>query len=129
MLPTQLQQRGPPMPVAALADQLRAAAEEVQLEDRQIIRRSLNRDFPFGRGHDVLVPVLAPSLASTECWREVPYLAYTSESGMGRILAAVWAAAGVEERREPTFSSHLATCLPQCAGRQRGCLVASEPGC
>jgi DNA-binding transcriptional LysR family regulator len=49
-----------------------------------------------------------------------PYLAYSSESGMGRILAASWEESGRRPPPTPAFSSHLATVLAMMARDGRG---------
>jgi LysR family transcriptional regulator, hypochlorite-specific transcription factor HypT len=71
-------------------------------------------------GRDVLVPVAKPSLLPCKSPAAGPYLAYTSESGMGRILAATWASAGRIPPAEPVFSSHLASVLAAMARDGRG---------
>jgi LysR family transcriptional regulator, hypochlorite-specific transcription factor HypT len=71
-------------------------------------------------GSDVLVPVAAPSLFRNGPSLEGPFLAYTSESGMGRILLAAWAAVGTKVPTEPVFSSHLASVLAAMAREGRG---------
>lgn len=71
-------------------------------------------------GEDVLVPVVAPELASRRLFDEGPYLAYSAESGMGRILAASWEESGRSRLPEPAFSSHLATVLAMMARDGRG---------
>jgi LysR family transcriptional regulator, hypochlorite-specific transcription factor HypT len=62
-------------------------------------------------GRDLLLPVAAPVVSPTG-----PHLAYSSESGMGRILAA----AGKRAPGEPAFSSHLASVLAAMARDGRG---------
>ncbi|MBO9196062.1 LysR family transcriptional regulator [Rhizobium sp. 16-449-1b] len=71
-------------------------------------------------GEDVLVPVAAPGLAAESLMDEGPYLAYSSESGMGRILAASWEESGRRPPPAPAFSSHLATVLAMMARDGRG---------
>jgi DNA-binding transcriptional LysR family regulator len=71
-------------------------------------------------GQDVLVPVAKPSLLENRKPESLPYLAYTAESGMGRILASAWAAAGVHPPGEPAFSSHLANVIVAMARDGRG---------
>lgn len=71
-------------------------------------------------GEDVLVPVAAPALAGDNLMEEGPYLAYSSESGMGRILAASWEESGRRPPAAPAFSSHLATVLAMMARDGRG---------
>lgn len=64
-------------------------------------------------GRDSLVPLCAPAAGGAPLWpladraRPVPYLAYGSASGLGRILAA----SGVAGACEPVFTSHLAATL------------------
>jgi DNA-binding transcriptional LysR family regulator len=74
----------------------------------------------IGLGTDVMVPVVAPSLVSDSILTRGPFLAYTSESGMGRILTAAWEEAGKNPPTEPAFSSHLATVLAAMARDGRG---------
>jgi DNA-binding transcriptional LysR family regulator len=76
------------------------------------------RSVPLGT--DILVPVAAPSLASAELMENGPYLAYSAESGMGRILNAAWEQSGRSLPPEPVFSSHLATMLVAMARDGRG---------
>ncbi|WP_379071925.1 LysR family transcriptional regulator [Mesorhizobium sp. UC22_110] len=76
------------------------------------------RSVPLGT--DILVPVAAPSLASDELMENGPYLAYSAESGMGRILNAAWEQSGRSLPPEPVFSSHLATMLVAMARDGRG---------
>ncbi|MDR6291840.1 DNA-binding transcriptional LysR family regulator [Inquilinus ginsengisoli] len=81
-------------------------------------RRLAGDSFPsIALGQDVLLPVAAPVLAGGAA---APYLAYTAESGMGRILAAAWAQAGRTAPAEPAFSSHLASVLAAMARDGRG---------
>jgi DNA-binding transcriptional LysR family regulator len=71
-------------------------------------------------GADVLVPVVAPSLFKSHSSLEGPFLTYTSESGMGRILIAAWASTGTMPPAESVFSSHLASVLAAMAREGRG---------
>lgn len=80
------------------------------------------RSIPLGQ--DILLPVMAPSLQPRDV-ATAPFLAYTSESGMGRILAAAWAAGGTRAPAEPVFASHLASVLATMARDGRG--VAWSP--
>ncbi len=74
-------------------------------------------------GHDALMPLVAPGADGRPRWSldtpgEVPLLAYTGESGLGRIVAAH----RFEERApglKPVFSAHLAASLlgMACDGR------------
>ena len=70
-------------------------------------------------GTDVLLPVCAPATAATAS-TESPYLGYTTESGMGRILNAAWSAAGKATPHKSVFSSHLASVLAAMARDGRG---------
>jgi DNA-binding transcriptional LysR family regulator len=73
-------------------------------------------------GHDTLVPVVAPGPEGAPRFplpgtpgEPVPHLAYSQESGMGRILAAARAAAGPRVWLEPVFTSHVASVLESMA--------------
>lgn len=71
-------------------------------------------------GTDRLLPVAAPALLAQTDPRTAKQLAYTSESGMGRILASV----REKEKRwvppAPAFTSHLASILTAMARDGRG---------
>ena len=71
-------------------------------------------------GADVLVPVVAPSLFNCSSPLEGPFLTYTAESGMGRILIAALASTGTRPPTESVFSSHLASVLATMAREGRG---------
>jgi len=71
-------------------------------------------------GEDLLVPVAAPAQASANILRDGPYLAYTAQSGMGRILRAAWEDNHRRPVAEPVFSSHLASVLAMMARDGRG---------
>lgn len=78
-------------------------------------------------GHDVLLPVTAPDeygLARHELpgSSEAPanYLAFSQQSGMGRIIAAVRAADGSRAHLLPVFTSDVATVLKAMAKDGRG---------
>jgi DNA-binding transcriptional LysR family regulator len=71
-------------------------------------------------GEDVLLPVAAPGVAGGGNLADAPQLCFTAESGMGRILAAAWAAAGREPPSQPIFASHLASVLTAMARDGRG---------
>lgn len=80
----------------------------------------LGTDFRSIRlGQDRLLPVAAPSFAPPASG-PTPQLAFSAESGMGRILAAAWAANGKEGPVAPVFSSHLAGVLTAMARDGRG---------
>lgn len=70
-------------------------------------------------GRDVLVPVAACAFGHRDL-STGPFLAYTSESGMGRILHAAWAATGRSLPQQPIFSSHLASIIVAMAREGRG---------
>ncbi|MEL3892395.1 LysR family transcriptional regulator [Ferrovibrio sp. MS7] len=78
-------------------------------------------------GMDMLVPVTAPDGAgmprhalpgSPE--QPVSYLAFSEQSGMGRILAASWAQDGCAAHLKPVFTSHVAVVLKSLAADGRG---------
>ncbi|WP_084421725.1 LysR family transcriptional regulator [Henriciella litoralis] len=71
-------------------------------------------------GEDILLPVMAPRLAERASPSETPQLAFAPESGMGRILAAAWAASGAAPPANPIFTSHLANVLTAMARGGRG---------
>jgi DNA-binding transcriptional LysR family regulator len=81
----------------------------------------LGSDFRSIRlGSDVLLPVAAPQVVAAGITSETPQLAFTNDSGMGRILAAAWAARGLPPRAQPGFASHLASVLTAMARDGRG---------
>ncbi|GAN79537.1 LysR family transcriptional regulator [Acidocella aminolytica] len=119
-----------PVTVQLTADHM-AACEKVMLEGRA--QFLLCHDHPAAAtklasnafrsvevGQDVLVPVTQPALLQAYGESNLPYLAYTSESGMGRILAASWAKTGRKPPADPSFSSHLASVLAAMARDGRG---------
>lgn len=59
-------------------------------------------------GRDRLLPVASPQLIASTAPDKRPQLAYTMESGMGRILASAWALKGAAPPARPAFASHLA---------------------
>lgn len=71
-------------------------------------------------GEDVLLPVISPRLAEEVDLAQAPHLCFTAESGMGRILAAAWAARGRSPPLRPIFTSHLASVLTTMARDGRG---------
>lgn len=71
-------------------------------------------------GEDLLVPVAAPKLESANVLRDGPFLAYTAQSGMGRILRAAWEKNNRRPLGEPAFSSHLASVLAMMVRDGRG---------
>ena len=83
------------------------------------------RSVPLGR--DVLLPVSAPDATGGALHAlpgqedsPVPFLAFSAESGMGRILAASRAQEGQPVWLEPVFTSHVATVLKTMARGGRG---------
>lgn len=75
-------------------------------------------------GQDLLVPVCRPTADGGPQWtldqRDVPYLAYSAESGLGRILAADWASRGLEPPLTVVLQSRLAAALLSMAIDGRG---------
>lgn len=71
-------------------------------------------------GHDHLLAVASPGLVASARPDERPQLAYTPESGMGRILASAWAREGRSPPASPAVSSHLANVLAAFARNSRG---------
>jgi LysR family transcriptional regulator, hypochlorite-specific transcription factor HypT len=71
-------------------------------------------------GEDSLIPVMSPTLAKKFELKSAPQLAFTAESGMGRILTAAWLASGRNLPRKPIFTSHLASVLAAMARDNRG---------
>jgi DNA-binding transcriptional LysR family regulator len=72
-------------------------------------------------GTDTLIAVASPTLQMAD----PPHLAYSAESGMGRILTAAWAEKGWTPPQAPVFASHLASVLVAMARDGRG--VAWSP--
>ena len=76
-------------------------------------------------GKDVLCPVVAPDGAGAPLFAlpvaggTVPYLAYSAESGLGRIVAGA-RPAGTRGMLDPVFTSHLAAALRTMALTGRG---------
>jgi DNA-binding transcriptional LysR family regulator len=67
-------------------------------------------------GADTLVPLSAPARDGAPRWRlrggkPVKYLAYSAQSGLGRIVAARWAAKDRAFTLDTVFTSHLAATL------------------
>jgi DNA-binding transcriptional LysR family regulator len=52
--------------------------------------------------------------------KDAPQLAFTAESGMGRILASAWERDNFQLPTQPIFSSHLANVLTAMAREGRG---------
>ena len=67
-------------------------------------------------GHDALQLVAAPDLAARDP-ASLPYLAYSAESGLGRIVSGVH---GHRIDQQPVFTSHLAAVLHSMVKNGRG---------
>ncbi|HWW57551.1 MAG TPA: LysR substrate-binding domain-containing protein [Sphingopyxis sp.] len=81
----------------------------------------LGSDFRSVRlGSDILLPVAAPQVVASGITADTPQLAFTSDSGMGRILASAWATKGLPPKPQPAFASHLASVLAAMARDGRG---------
>lgn len=84
--------------------------------------------FHFTRlGGDLLVPVSARDAHGNPRYRlpgspddPVPYLAFSKESGLGRIITAVRAQSGLVTSLKPVFTSHMAIVLKMFATEGRG---------
>jgi DNA-binding transcriptional LysR family regulator len=84
-------------------------------EDAPVRLNDRFRSVPIGS--DRLIPVAAPSLLSSCATDELPRLEFSSESGMGRILAS----SKLPERRgQVIFVSHLSSVLTAMARSGRG---------
>ena len=84
-------------------------------------------------GVDTLVPLSAPAGNGVARWRlhggePVKYLAYSAQSGLGRIVAAQWGAKDRAFALETVFTSHLAATLLSMAAPETVGLVASDVG-
>jgi len=71
-------------------------------------------------GADTLVPLSAPGRNGAPRWRlrggkPVKYLAYSAQSGLGRIVAARWGTKGQAFTLDTIFTSHLAATLQSMA--------------
>ena len=78
-------------------------------------------------GTDTLVPVCAPDRAgrpryalSTSARKAMPMLAYSAESGLGRLVSKLLGPALQQGRVEPIFTAHLAAVLKSMALDGRG---------
>jgi DNA-binding transcriptional LysR family regulator len=78
-------------------------------------------------GGDVLCPVAAPDAFGAPRFKldrtgagPVPYLAYSNESGLGRIVAAALPLGSTDVQLDPVFTSHLAAALKTMAETGRG---------
>jgi DNA-binding transcriptional LysR family regulator len=75
------------------------------------------RSHPLGT--DRLLPVAAPALLASGD-TALPRLAFSADSGMGRILAAAWATTETAWPEPPVFASHSASALIAMARDGRG---------
>ncbi|GAA3693800.1 LysR substrate-binding domain-containing protein [Sphingomonas cynarae] len=79
----------------------------ISLDTRDFVRVEI--------GEDLLVPVCQPDAAGGPRWTldgdEVPHLAYSAESGLGRILAADWASRNLTPSLAVVLQSRLAAAL------------------
>lgn len=62
-------------------------------------------------GKDRLIPLVSPAAHIDTSQPSIPYLAYTEESGLGRIISHQLQGNAERQRLTPLFSSHLAAVL------------------
>ena len=62
-------------------------------------------------GKDRLIPLVSPAARIDTSQPSIPYLAYTEESGLGRIISHQLQGNAERQRLTPLFSSHLAAVL------------------
>lgn len=135
-----LESRIPPAPIELMSDVLQRC-EDSMLEQRvdfmlchahpQVPGR-LDRRFPSATiGHDALLPVAAPGPTERRGSRathrleagaskDVPILAFSAESGLGRIVTALRGPAIEKAGGKIVFTAHLATVLRSMALDGRG---------
>lgn len=125
----QLEARGPVGPVRLVSDSQKACEDLMAQGGAQFLLCHAHGAVPgrldgkafvsAGVGEDVLAPVAAPGVVPDLTGTELPYLAYSGESGMGRILAAQL---GVRPALslKPVFTSHLSVVLQTMARDGRG---------
>lgn len=125
---TRLEAEGPLGPVRLVSDSLRGCEEVMVQGDAQFLLAHAHPAAPSRLdgagftavtiGQDLLVPVAAPA-ASPDLDDSVAQLAYSPDSGMGRILAAE-----LRQRPplalKPVFTSHLSVVLRTMARDGRG---------
>lgn len=125
---TELEARGPIGPVRLVSDSQKACEELMTQGAAQFLLCHHHPAVP-GRldsgnfhaapiGRDLLVPVVSPK-AVPSLAGELPYLAYSPESGMGRIVTAQLQSRP-PLRLRPVFTSHLSVVLRTMAGDGRG---------
>ena len=130
------QERAAPLGTLNLISDSMAACEQIMLRGRaQFLLCHAHRSSPnrldadgFDSavvGHDVLIPMAAPAADGAALWSldetakaPIPYLAYSAESGLGRIVAAH----KTPKRRalDKVFTSQLAATLHSLALARRG---------
>ncbi|MCQ4270074.1 LysR substrate-binding domain-containing protein [Pseudomonas kuykendallii] len=71
-------------------------------------------------GSDVLQPLISPALGPGDATGALPYLAYSADSGLGRIVAARLASRATPHALDALFSSHLAAVLMSMALENKG---------
>lgn len=127
-------ERAAPLGAINLISDSMAACEQIMLRGRaQFLLCHAHRDSPsrlptdqFGSvaiGRDVLLPLVAPGARGAPLWsldgpakKPLPCLAYSADSGLGRIVAARAPAAALA----PVFTSQLAATLLSMAVARRG---------
>jgi DNA-binding transcriptional LysR family regulator len=129
-------ERAAPVGAINLISDSMAGCEQIMLRGRaQFLLCHAHRDSPnrlqgaaFSSiciGNDVLLPLAAPDGHGAAPWsldappaKPIPYLAYSAESGLGRIVAARRAIGAA--RLDPVFTSQLAATLLSMALARRG---------
>lgn len=71
-------------------------------------------------GSDVLLPLVSPVGLPNDAGDTLPYLAYSADSGLGRIVSARLANRATPRALEPLFSNHLAAVLMSMALENKG---------
>lgn len=132
-----LESRTPVGPIQLVSDMLQQCEAWMQQGRVQFLlchthsQASGRLDSPAYRslkvGTDTLVPVCAPDRAgrprhvlSLRARKTVPLLAYSAESGLGRLVRALLGASLPQARVEPVFTAHLAAVLKSMALDGRG---------
>jgi DNA-binding transcriptional LysR family regulator len=123
--PRWIVEHAPHEPINLKSDSLQACERMMQRGEasfllshhHRLLETSLNaQDFVRVEiGSDLLVPICQPDDAGQPRWMlghdEIPYLAYSAESGLGRILHADWVARGVKPPLATVLQSRLAAAL------------------
>ena len=100
---------------------IEGAAQFLLCHHHETTPTRLGSDFrSLALGRDRLLPVAAPALIASTPPESRPLLAYTAESGMGRILSSAWALKGRTPPARPALASHLASVLAAFARDGRG---------